>query len=184
MIWTKQFLPYGSGGYWGLSGRSWIVDMDNDGDQDIVMVGCDQLDSRGAWLENDGKELPGFTVHLLPLTAEGRRGSFHSLWVADFDQDNDWDIFTMDQEDEKILPTNAVFRGYIWENMDGKGSEFKEWIVFDQNIGGHDVKFADIDGDGDLDAYFKVWWPYHSNAYGGKPHVDYLENLLIKESTF
>jgi len=177
--WSKQFLPFGSSGYWGLSGRSWIVDMDKDGDQDIVMVGCDQLDSRGAWLENDGKELPGFKVHLLPLVAKGRRGSFHSLWVADFDQDDDWDIFTMDQEDEKILPTNAEFRAYIWENIDGKGQEFKEWVILNQNIGGHDVKFSDVDNDGDLDAYFKVWWPYHHNAFGGKPHVDYLENRLI-----
>ena len=179
--WTKKFLPYGSSGYWGLSGRSWIVDMDGDGDQDIVMIGCDQLDSRAAWLENDGKEDPGFVVHLLPLTAEGRRGSFHSLWVADFDQDNDWDIFTMDQEDEKILPTEAKFRAYIWENVDGKGDDFKERVIFENNLGGHDVKFADADGDGDLDAYFKVWWPYHSNAYGGKPHVDFLENLLISK---
>ena len=179
--WTKKFLPYGSSGYWGLSGRSWIVDMDGDGDQDIVMIGCDQLDSRAAWLENDGKEDPGFAVHLLPLTAEGRRGSFHSLWVADFDQDNDWDIFTMDQEDEKILPTEAKFRAYMWENVDGKGDDFKERVIFENNLGGHDVKFADVDGDGDLDAYFKVWWPYHSNAYGGKPHVDFLENLLISK---
>jgi hypothetical protein len=153
--------------------------MDQDGDRDIVMVGCDQLDSRGAWLENNGAELPAFTVHLLPLTAPGRRGSFHSLWVADFDLDGDWDIFTMDQEDEKILPTAAKFRAYIWENMDGKGNQFEERIILDQIIGGHDVKFADVDGDGDLDAYFKVWWPYHANAYDGKPHVDYLENLRI-----
>jgi len=181
MVWSKQFLPFGSAGYWGLSGRSWIVDMDKDGDQDIVMVGCDQLDSRGAWLENNGQENPGFVVHLLPLTAKGRRGSFHSLWVADFDQDNDWDIFTIDQEDFQILPTDATMKGYIWENIDGKGAEFKERIIFDQKTGGHDVMFADIDGDGDLDAYFKVWMPYESNAYGGKPHVDLLENLLVEK---
>ena len=97
IVWTQQFLPFGSIGYWGLSCRSWITDLDGDGDQDIVMVGGDQVDSRGAWLENDGKENPNFTVHLLPLKAEGRRGSFHSLWVADFDLDGDEDIFTIHQ---------------------------------------------------------------------------------------
>jgi hypothetical protein len=51
---------------WILSGRSWVIDMDKDGDHDIVMVGGDQVDSRGAWLENNGRENPGFTVHLLP----------------------------------------------------------------------------------------------------------------------
>ena len=100
---------------------------------------------------------------------------------ADFDQDDDWDIFTIDQEDFQILPTDAVMRGYIWENIDGKGAEFKEWIILDKKTGGHDVKFADVDGDGDLDAYFKVWMPYELNAYGGKPHVDLLENLFIDE---
>jgi hypothetical protein len=178
--WTRQFLPFGSGGYWGLSGRSWIVDLDRDGDNDIVMVGCDQKDSRGAWLENQGNEYPQFLVHLLPLSASGRRGSFHSLWVADFDQDDDWDIYTMDQEDHLILPQGTGIKGYLWENIDGKGQEFREKVVIDKNIGGHDCQFADVDGDGDLDAYFKVWAPLESNAYGGKPHVDYLENLTIR----
>jgi len=177
--WSRQFLPFGSGGYWGLSGRSWIVDMDRDGDNDIVMVGCDQKDSRGAWLENQGNGYPHYLVHLLPLTAPGRRGSFHSLWVADFDRDNDWDIYTMDQEDNLILPSGAGMKGYLWENIDGKGREFMEKVVLDKNIGGHDCQFADVDGDGDLDAYFKVWANLESNAYNGKPHVDYLENLTI-----
>ncbi len=178
--WARKFLPFGSGGYWGLSARSWIIDMDQDGDNDIVMVGCDQKDSRGAWLENRGEEeYFDFIVHLLPLTAPGRRGSFHSLWVADFDMDNDPDIFTIDQEDWSILPEGGPIRGYIWENLDGKGQEFAERIVLDENIGGHDVKFGDVDGDGDLDAYFKVWANYEHNAFGGKPHVDYLENLTI-----
>lgn len=177
---SRQFLPFGSGGYWGLSGRSWLLDMDEDGDNDIVVVGCDQKDSRGAWLENNGKENPQFTVHLLPLTAPGRRGSFHSLWVGDFDLDGDQDIFTMDQEDDKILPEEAGMKAYLWNNTDGKGKTFVEQVVFDQNIGGHDCQFADVDGDGDLDAYFKVWANLESNAYGGLPHVDYLENQTVK----
>ena len=178
--WRRRFLPFGSSGYWGLSGRSWIIDMDRDGDNDIVMVGCDQLDSRGAWLENNGKENPGFTVHLLPLMASGRRGSFHSLWVADFDEDGDPDIFTMEQEDAQILPTGATMRAFIWENLDGKGGEFAEHVVLDENFGGHDVKFGDADGDGDLDAYFKTWETLPSNGYGGQPHVNFLENVFAK----
>jgi len=177
--WSRQFLPFGSGGYWGLSGRSWIIDMDKDGDNDIVMVGCDQKDSRAAWIENKGSEYPGFLVHLLPLTSPGRRGSFHSLWVADFDLDDDWDIYTMDQEDHLILPEGAGIKGYLWENIDGKGQKFAESVVLDKNMGGHDCQFADVDGDGDLDGYFKVWANLESNAYGGKPHVDYLENLTV-----
>lgn len=178
--WSRQFLPFGSGGYWGLSGRSQIIDIDSDGDNDIVMVNCDQKDSRGAWLENNGQDNPSFVVHLLPFSASGRRGSFHSLWVADFDLDGDPDIFTMDQEDHKILPEGGGMRAYIWENVEGDGSDFAERIVFDKNIGGHDCQFVDADGDGDLDAYFKVWSPLNSSAYNGKPHVDYFENTTLE----
>jgi hypothetical protein len=182
LAWTRKLLPFGSGGYWGLSARSWIIYMDQDGDNDIVMVGCDQKDSRAAWLENRGEEeYMQFIVHLLPLSAPGRRGSFHSLWVADFDMDGDPDIYTMDQEDDTILPEGAPIRGYLWENLDGKGQAFAERIILDENIGGHDVIFGDVDGDGDLDAYFKVWANYKKNALDGKPHVDYLENLTVHD---
>lgn len=177
--WTSHLLPFGSVGYWGLSARSWIVDMDGDGDPDIVMTDCDQVGSRGAWLENDGQSDPAFTVHILPVKAPGIRGSFHSLWVDDFDRDGDLDIFTMEQEDASILPRGTTMRAFIWENMDGKGVEFAERIVLDMNIGGHDVIFGDADGDGDMDAYVKVWSAYRQNSCGGKPHVDFLENLAI-----
>jgi hypothetical protein len=178
--WSKQFLPFGSGGYWGLSGRSWIIDLDRDGDQDIVMIGCDQVDSRCAWLENNGNPTPDFKVHLLPETERGRRGSFHSLWVADFDMDGDPDIFTIEQEDETILPQGATMKAFIWENRDGLGGDFLEHVVLDKNIGGHDALFGDADGDGDLDCYFKIWSRLSTNGYGGKPHVDFLENRTIK----
>lgn len=180
LAWSRQFLPYGSAGYWGLSGRSWIIDLDSDGDNDIVMASCDQVDSRCAWLENEGGQVPEFRVHLLQLSGPGRRGSFHSLWVADFDMDGDPDIFTMEQEDKNILPDGAPIRAFLWENRDTATLAFAERVVLDRNIGGHDVLFGDADGDGDLDAYFKVWFPLSSNGYGGKPHVDFLENRTIK----
>ena len=72
--WERKFLPFGSVGYWGLACRSWILDMDGDGDNDIIMMSGDQVDSRGAWLESTGGSDPEFTVHLLPLSATGRRG--------------------------------------------------------------------------------------------------------------
>ena len=177
--WTRRFLPFGSSGYWGLSCRSWVIDMDEDGDNDIVMVSGDQVDSRGVWLENNGNELPGFTVHLLPLQAEGRRGSFHSLAVADFDMDGDADIFTMEQEDDQILPTGATMKGFVWVNMDGKGKTFEEMVVFDKNLGGHDALIGDVDQDGDIDICFKIWEKLSTNANQGRVHAGYLENLTI-----
>ena len=178
-VWVRKFLPFGSVGYWGLSCRSWILDMDGDGDNDIIMMASDQVDSRGAWLESSGGADPQFTVHLLPLTKEGRRGSLHSLAVADFDNDGDPDIFSIEQEDDKILPLDRTPMGFLWENLDGKGGLFQERVVFDQNLGGHDALFGDVDQDGDIDICFKIWRKLGSNSNQGRVHAGFLENLTI-----
>ena len=153
------------------------MDMNLDGNPDIVILDSDQQDSRGAWLESDGAAIPNFTVHRLPKTAAGTRGSFHSLAVADFDCDGDPDIYTMEQQDSSIMPEGAPPRGFIWENLDGKGREFAERIVFDANLGGHDARIGDVDGDGDIDICFKVWARWPASANDGRFHAGFLENL-------
>ena len=139
--WVKHDLPWGKRGPWGLSARSWIYDIDKDNDPDIIIVDCDQADSRAAWLENNGANPPQFTPHLLPREAPGIRGSFHSLAVADFDNDGDMDIFTAEQEDGSIFPGRHP-RWYIWENLDGKGGEFKERVILDARLE-DDVRIGD-----------------------------------------
>lgn len=175
--WKKHPLPFGKRGPYGLSARSWIVDLDQDGDNDIVMTDCDQQASRAAWLENNGGVLPQFTAHFLPMAATGIRGSFHSLFVGDFDGDGDLDIFTCDQEDRTLLPEGAAPRWYIWENIGGKEVlRFEERVILDKRLGGHDALVLDVDGDGDLDILSKVWNLWPDNANKGLEHVDYLEN--------
>ncbi|SHJ96816.1 FG-GAP repeat domain-containing protein [Pseudozobellia thermophila] len=175
--WKKHPIPFGKRGPYGLSARSWIVDLDQDGDNDIVMTDCDQQASRAAWLENNGEVSPTFTAHFLPMTATGIRGSFHSLFVGDFDDDGDLDIFTCDQEDRTLLPEGASPRWYIWENIGGNGVvKFEERVILDKRLGGHDALVLDVDGDGDLDILSKVWNLWPDNANKGLEHVDYLEN--------
>lgn len=137
--------------------------MEGDGDNDIIIMSGDQVDSRAAWLESSGGSNPEFTVHLLPLNAGGRRGSLHSLAVADFDNDGDLDIFSVEQEDEKILPLNQTSRGFLWENL-----------------GGHDALFGDVDQDDDMDICFKIWKKLGTNANQGNVHAVYLENKKIR----
>ncbi|HBQ84362.1 MAG: hypothetical protein A2X03_01010 [Bacteroidetes bacterium GWA2_40_15] len=179
--WIKHPLPFArKRGPWGLSSRSWIVDLDKDGFADIVMSDCDQKGSEVAWLENDGQHPPSFKPHFLKQEATGIRGSFHSLAVADFNGDGNPDIFVVDQEDPSILPSGAGPRWFIWKNMGTEEITFKERVIFDGGLGGHDARVGDMDGDGDLDIISKIWnrWPENSN--GGREHVDWLENLLIK----
>lgn len=175
--WVKHQLPFGKRGPYGLSARSWIIDLDKDGDNDIVMTDCDQQASRAAWLENHGEAIPTFTAHFLPMTATGIRGSFHSLFVGDLDNDGDPDILTCDQEDDSIFPEGATPRWYIWEDVSTDcGLEFTERVIYDNKLGGHDALVGDADGDGDLDIFSKVWnlWPGSGN--NGIEHGDILEN--------
>ncbi|HZE98510.1 MAG TPA: FG-GAP-like repeat-containing protein [Planctomycetota bacterium] len=176
--WIRHDLPFSRGkGPYGWSSRSWIVDMDHDGNMDIVMTDADQANSRCAILFSNGANPPAFTVLELPKTAPGTRGSFHSLAVADFDGDGDLDIFTVEQDDPGLAPQGAMPRWYVWENLDGSGKSWAERVIYDGKLGGHDAFVGDVDGDGDIDIVSKVWAPNPGNAVGGRFHADYMENL-------
>lgn len=176
--WVEHRIPFGRRGPWGLSSRSWIADLNGDGRPDIIMSDSDGQNSGLAWLENIGGKPPSFRVHYLPNRAPGTRGSFHSLAVADFDGDGDLDIVTVEQEDPRILPQGAAPRWYFFENLGGKEVQFKEHIILDAGLGGHDILASDVDGDGDIDIVSKIWRVWPGNGNDGKVHVDFLENLL------
>jgi hypothetical protein len=174
--WVEHRLRFGKKGPWGLSSRSWITDLDRDGDNDVLVVDCDGQNSGVAWIENRDGGMKDHVVHYLANQAPGTRGSFHSLQLADLDQDGDEDVLVVEQEDPKILPQGATPRWFVWENRGG--GEFVERVVFEGRLGGHDVLVGDVDGDGDLDLAGKIWSPWEGNANGGRVHVDWLENLL------
>jgi hypothetical protein len=175
--WTTRRLPFGRRYVYGVSARSWVDDVDGDGDLDIVIADCDGQNSGVAWLENNGKKPPQFRTHYLANQAPGTRGSFHSLWYADFDMDGDKDILVVEQEDPSILPVGASPRWILFERTDAAKVTFVERVILDAKLGGHDIRAGDVDGDGDLDIVSKVWSPYEGNANGGRAHIDWLENL-------
>ena len=53
-------------------------------------------------------------------------------------------------------------------------------MIFDGHLGGHDALVGDVDGDGDLDIFSKVWNLWPGNANEGKEHAEYLENKLFE----
>ncbi len=148
-------------GMYGLAIKTWVTDLDNDGDADIIEAECDIDDTRVFWWENknDGNK---FVFHLISQNSTGQ--DFHSLAVADFDNDGDEDIFSgggpMSQGTHKWI---------IWENIEAKGNNWKEHLVL-EGYRCHEAKAADVDGDGDMDICSKPWH--------GDIHV-YLENKII-----
>jgi len=175
--WSEHPLPFGNpDNPYPLATRCVIVDIDKDGDADLVMTENEIKAGKIAWLENvDGKGRQ-WTVHELPASDAAPRGAYHSLAVADFDKDGDLDIFTVEME---AIPGAKQPRWFIWENVDGKGAQFVERVILDEQLGGHEAVVADIDGDGDLDIASKLWRPRKDNANQGRNHADFLENLLM-----
>ena len=177
--WLPHPFPFSKKGPWGFSFKSWIIDLDKDGDNDIVVSDSDQAASRIAWLENNHDKPLTFTVHLLADTTQGIRGSFHSLGVADFDNDNDLDIITVEQEEPSILPKGANPKWFMWKN-DGS-QKFTQQIILDKKLGGHDICIGDIDNDGDIDICSKLWAVWSENSNNGRMHVDVMINNTNKK---
>jgi len=178
--WVAHRNHFGRRGPWGFSSRSWVADLEGDGDTDIVIADSDGQNSGAAWLENDGKQPPRFRPHYLVNRAPGTRGSFHALWYDDLDGDGLKDILVVEQEDPSILPLGASPRWYLFKRLPGASIGFVEQVVLDAKLGGHDIRVADMDGDGDLDIVSKVWSTWKENGNAGRAHIDLLENLSRK----
>ncbi len=164
--WTihETLVPPGGNrsGRFGLALRTWVEDMDGDKDPDIVLAEADTKNGRVFWFENQ-RNAGKFIFH--PISDDITNQDFHSLALADFDGDGDLDVSSgggpLSQDIHKL---------FIWENISGDASQWKEHIILEgRRI--HEAVAADVDGDGDVDICTKPW-------HGGL-HI-YLENKLIE----
>jgi len=154
-----------------------VCDINCDGKNDVVLADAEIIGGKIVWMENvDGNGLV-WKRHELPHDDTDARGAYHSLHVGDMDGDGDLDIFSCEMEGVKgIRPP----RWFIWENVDGKGEHFKEHVILDAHIGGHEAVVGDLNGNGRMDICSKLWRAWPDNANGGRMHVDFLENLGLR----
>lgn len=175
--WKEHPVPFGNPEQpYPWATRCVVRDLDKDGDNDLVMTENEIRGGRIAWLENVDGEGTEWNVHPLQPSDEATRGAYHSLGLADFDLDGDVDIFTVEME--WIAGENPP-RWFIWENVDGYGGEWRERVILDAGLGGHEAVVGDVDWDGDPDICSKLW-RLRENANQGRNHADFLENLAIE----
>lgn len=116
-------------------------DLDNDGDIDLVFPEQGNVDEDVSWYENiDGR----LYKHQIHGVLEGVRVPK----MVDWDNDGDLDIFATVSSGQTGNRENELI---LYENIDGKN--FINWRLNDALDYAADVEFADIDGDGDLDAF-------------------------------
>jgi hypothetical protein len=174
---TRSNIPFGEPEPpFPLATRGAVKDIDRDGDNDLVMTENEIRGGRIAWLENAQGNGRLWKLHVLEPGDAAPRGAYHTLAVEDFDQDGDLDIFTCEME---RIRGDRPPRWFIWENVDGRGARFRERVILDVGLGGHEAVVGDVDGDGDLDICSKLWRPRPDNANDGRNHADFLENLRI-----
>jgi hypothetical protein len=148
---------------YGLAIKVWVCDMDKDGDLDVVEAEADTPDARILWFENRDKAQT-WQCHL--ISADHTKLDFHSLAVADFDNDGDLDAYSGGGPLSQDAP-----KCFIWENTDGKGGQWQEHVILEGKQC-HEAKAADVDGDGDIDICTKPW--------NGNLHI-FLRNMLVED---
>ena len=154
--------------------KAWVCDMNGDGKQDIVFTDAEIPGGKVWWAENTDGAGRRWVRHEIASGEKPRRGAYHTLHVGDMDGDGDLDVLSCEME---AVGGDAEPRWYVWENVDGRGGEWREHVILDANLGGHEAVVGDITGNGLPDIISKPWAAEPGNAAGGKMFVVFLENV-------
>jgi hypothetical protein len=137
-----------------------VVDMNKDGRLDVVIAHAEKAGFPVAWYEAplDPKGST-WAEHVI-----GQIDKCHSLKVADFDNDGDWDVLVGEMPN---IPEEAPFPMGIYLNQgDARRWEFQQLT----DLGCYSAQIGDIGNDGDLDI---VGLRNHD-----KPPIELWENKL------
>lgn len=136
----------------GAEGRQFLfvrsIDMDQDGDRDVLTVSRDP-DREIAWWEDRNGDATVWVEHLVAHidTIDPVR-----VDAGDIDVDGDLDVAASLEGTWEIL---------WWENTDGVGHTWFERTIDDSHADPREICLADVDGDTDLDVVAGSSWAEH-----------------------
>ena len=133
------------------------VDIDSDGDLDIVSCAVSFGTDEIVWWEN----ADGSGTEWIKKVIEGGIINAQSVFPADIDGDNDIDILGSFYPGSKTTDNGVVW----WENSDGVGTSWIKHAIDEEFDLVEDLYAADIDGDSDTDvlgasrySHGLYWW--------------------------
>jgi hypothetical protein len=131
-VWTRRTI----GGGFEDPYACYAVDLDGDGDVDVVAAGCES--DLISWWENDGGDPPGWTER--NIVAHFEEAS--AVYAADVDGDGDNDVLGTDMSGDHVT---------YWENNGRQPPGWRRHDITYSFGGGSGVYASDLDGDGDMD---------------------------------
>jgi FG-GAP-like repeat/Secretion system C-terminal sorting domain len=138
----------------------YAVDIDGDGDKDVLSASSHFGDSVVAWYENENGQ-GSFGARQI-ISAEGN--GIQQVYAADLDGDGDLDV----------VSASDSFNGVRWhENMDGQGNFAFEQVITTNFMGASSIFPIDLDNDGDVD----ILATYENNIVALHENVDGLGNF-------
>jgi hypothetical protein len=138
-MWEKHVVSSSTEDCWEL----FTVDLDQDGDMDILCANSDYNDGL-SFLENtDGIGLSWSKHKIGDYWALG-----YSVHAGDIDNDGDYDVVYCDREALEVS---------WWENVDGSCTNWEERVVASNLDEPHGVYAADLTDDGFVDILAAVW---------------------------
>jgi hypothetical protein len=160
--WTEHLVSAGFSGllYYSYSLRA--VDIDLDGDMDVL--NSDNYSDIGWWENTDGSG----TIWAERPRMDTEFYLSGNYLAADIDNDGDLDYLGTARVDSEDSNTSIIF----WKNIDGAGTVWSEYLVNPPSRSIFSVYAADIDNDGDMDAigasyqYNGISWWENTDSLG------------------